>query len=82
MCRSVSKVVKTPGHPIAAHLLQSLPQLPKLPKLQYTAAMVISAYAGWIELTLAGGGLQDVIPQLLKMLSEGERDMTLFHGSS
>ena len=46
--------------------------MPKIPKLQYTAAMVIEGYAFWINSALREGSLQDTMPQLLKMLSEGQ----------
>lgn len=70
--RSVHRIVTTPQHPIMLSVLQSLPQLPKIPKLQYTAAMLIQSYSGWIDSSLTGGGLQTVMPQLLKLLSEGK----------
>ena len=68
----MSKVVTTPSHPLLVVLFQGLPQLPAVPKLQYTAALTLGAYADWAATSLRQGGLQELMPQLLQMLTTGD----------
>jgi len=69
--RSVSKVVTTAEQPMLVALFRGLPQLPAVPRLQYTAALTLGAYAEWMAMALDQGSLQDLVPQLLQMLTSG-----------
>lgn len=61
------------GNPLLLQLVASLPQLPGgWPQLQYTAALVLSAYSEWLGATAAAGQLPaELIPRLLQMLTAG-----------
>lgn len=63
-----------PGNALLLQLFSSLPQLPAVPQLQYTAAMLLAAYADWLANTFAAGGAADLMPQLLQMLTTGAID--------
>lgn len=60
-----------PGNALLLQLFSSLPQLPPVPQLQYTGAMLLAAYADWLAKTAGGGGIADLMPQLLQMLTTG-----------
>ena len=59
------------GDAVLLSLFTSLPSLPKQPYLQYTAAMVVAAYAKWLSQS-AQAGQQHLLTQLLQMLTKGE----------
>ena len=59
------------GDAVLLSLFTSLPSLPKQPYLQYTAAMVVAAYAKWLAKS-AQAGQQHLLTQLLQMLTKGE----------
>ncbi|KAK9830032.1 hypothetical protein WJX72_009312 [[Myrmecia] bisecta] len=69
--RAVHKSTPNAGDAMLLSLFASLPQLPQIAPLQYTAAMTVAGYADWLAATLRAGHGQDIIPQLLQMLTQG-----------
>ena len=65
------------GDAVLLSLFSSLPSLPKQPYLQYTAAMVVAAYAKWLAQS-AQAGQQHLLTQLLQMLTKGEASFRSF----
>ncbi|CAL8471497.1 g11039 [Coccomyxa elongata] len=72
--RAVHSNTPEPGNALLLQLFSSLPQLPAVPQLQYTAAMLLAAYADWLANTFAAGGAADLMPQLLQMLTTALMD--------
>ena len=70
-CRAVCRQMPPAGDAVLLSLFSSLPSLPKQPYLQYTAAMVVAAYAKWLAQS-AQAGQQHLLTQLLQMLTKGE----------
>ncbi|BDA46876.1 Transportin-3 [Coccomyxa sp. Obi] len=72
--RAVHSNAPEPGNALLLQLFSSLPQLPAVPQLQYTAAMLLAAYADWLTNTFAAGSAADLMPQLLQMLTTALMD--------
>ena len=52
-------------------LFGSLPTLPSMPLLRYTACMTIASYSAWLAETAGTGAANQLMPQLLQMLTTG-----------
>uniref|UniRef100_A0A383V7P9 Importin N-terminal domain-containing protein n=1 Tax=Tetradesmus obliquus TaxID=3088 RepID=A0A383V7P9_TETOB len=67
--RSVACMPFAPTEPMLEQLLTALPTLPpKPPQLPYTSALLLSAYAEWLDKAISAGRCGNIIPQLLPML--------------
>jgi len=72
--RAVSRSAPMEAHPVMTALFGTLPQLSSLPQctpqLLYTCALMVGAYADWINGALSNGLLQvSMLQQLLTMLT-------------
>lgn len=63
-----------PGDALLMQLFGSLPTLPSVPLLRYTACMTIASYSAWLAETAGTGAANQLMPQLLQMLTTGNDD--------
>ena len=62
-----------PGDMLLVQLSASLPSLPRMPLLRYTACMTVASYSGWLAATAAACPSSQLMPQLLQMLTAGDK---------
>ena len=69
--RAVHRVRPPPRDPLLTALFGSLAQLPPVPSLQYTAALMVGSYSGWLDASLQQGMELATVLELLQMLVTG-----------
>ena len=70
-CARCSKA-PPPGDALLLQLFGSLSALPSVTLLRYTACMTVASYSSWLSETATAGAANQLMPQLLQMLTTGK----------